>query len=482
MKAVKGLFGGKKARAKQDAISTGPTNLEGFEASVHHKTAAERALIDSACKDKNIFGYLGAAALTEIYDAMEPVSAAAGDVMMRQGEDGDQFFVIQTGRCGVYQAAEGEAGDGAQIVVHGSGKAFGEIALLFGSPRNATIKAEEACTLWCLDRHTYRCIVIGGSRKKKEQVETFVDKVPLLAKMSKADRGKVADALQLRVFQDGEAIMREGEEGDFFYIIEEGEVSVTEKGTEVARRGAGDYVGEQALLNNAPRIATVAAVGEVITLEMSRERFQRLFGGETEFRQYDAEQQQVDSEASDLSRRQRALTIDAKQSMFGASPGIADFTVMTTLGFGAYGRVQLVQHAATGKVCAMKILSKSHIIDRNQIEHVRNEVNVLAEMDHPFVVQMFCYFQDAANLYIIMEFVNGGELYSLLQNNGRLSNDWARQYASEVALAFENIHAQRVIYRDLKPGTLRVPLRVLLPLCLLCADVCCPCRRREPVD
>jgi serine/threonine protein kinase len=104
----------------------------------------------------------------------------------------------------------------------------------------------------------------------------------------------------------------------------------------------------------------------------------------------------------------------------------------------------------------MKILMKRHILDKKQVQHTKDEKRVIEKLNHPFVVNMVAAFQDDFNLYLVLEFVNGGELYSLLQNQGKLSEPWARMYVAELALAFYYFSQLNIVYRDLKPENLLI--------------------------
>jgi protein kinase A len=104
----------------------------------------------------------------------------------------------------------------------------------------------------------------------------------------------------------------------------------------------------------------------------------------------------------------------------------------------------------------MKVLKKHRLIELRQVEHSINERNILARLDHPFIVRLLCTFQDANNLYMIMEYVVGGELFSVLRRAQRFPNDIAKFYAAEVILALEYLHSFNIIYRDLKPENLLV--------------------------
>ncbi|KAI8821329.1 kinase-like domain-containing protein [Fimicolochytrium jonesii] len=135
---------------------------------------------------------------------------------------------------------------------------------------------------------------------------------------------------------------------------------------------------------------------------------------------------------------------------------LADFHLDRTLGTGSFGRVHLVRLRSTGKYYAMKVLKKTEIVKMKQIEHTVNEKHILELLDFPFLVSMLGTFQDYANLYFVMEYVQGGELFSYLRRCGRFPNHVARFYAAEVVMAFEHLHSKDIIYRDLKPENLLI--------------------------
>ncbi|KAJ3145870.1 camp-dependent protein kinase catalytic subunit [Irineochytrium annulatum] len=149
-----------------------------------------------------------------------------------------------------------------------------------------------------------------------------------------------------------------------------------------------------------------------------------------------------------------------QQSLSGVAPAgaiehrrlhLTDFQIDRTLGTGSFGRVHLVRLKQTNRYYAMKVLRKSEIVRMKQVEHTVNEKAILERLRHPFLVSMLGTFQDSCNIYFFMEYVQGGELFSYLRRCGRFQNHVARFYAAEVVLAFENLHASNIIYRDLKP-------------------------------
>eukprot|EP00808_Paulinella_micropora_P008078 g72365.t1 len=149
----------------------------------------------------------------------------------------------------------------------------------------------------------------------------------------------------------------------------------------------------------------------------------------------------------------------AKQRM-GAPPGnskkvirigVDDFALLKVIGRGAYGKVFLVKKKATGVLYAMKVLRKKDIIQKKVVGHTKSERSVLETIQHPFFVQLRYAFQTPSKLYLILDYVPGGELFTRLDEEVEFSEQVAAFYAAEVVLALEHLHALNIIYRDLKP-------------------------------
>ncbi|KAK2715449.1 serine/threonine-protein kinase tricornered-like [Artemia franciscana] len=139
--------------------------------------------------------------------------------------------------------------------------------------------------------------------------------------------------------------------------------------------------------------------------------------------------------------------------------GVTDFEPLKVIGRGAFGEVRLVQKKDTGHVYAMKILRKADMLQKEQVAHVRAEREVLAEADHTWVVKMYYSFQDPINLYLIMEFLPGGDMMTLLMKKDTLSEEQTQFYIGETALAIESIHKLGFIHRDIKPDNLLLDAR-----------------------
>jgi protein kinase A len=133
---------------------------------------------------------------------------------------------------------------------------------------------------------------------------------------------------------------------------------------------------------------------------------------------------------------------------------LGDFDILRTLGTGSFGRVHLVQSKHNQRFYAVKVLKKAQVVKMKQVEHTNDERRMLADVKHPFLITLWGTFQDSKNLYMVMDFVEGGELFSLLRKSGRFPNPVAKFYAAEVTLALEYLHSKNIIYRDLKPENL----------------------------
>ncbi|XP_022724054.1 serine/threonine-protein kinase tricorner-like isoform X2 [Durio zibethinus] len=134
--------------------------------------------------------------------------------------------------------------------------------------------------------------------------------------------------------------------------------------------------------------------------------------------------------------------------------GVDDFELLTIIGRGAFGEVRICKEKSTGNVYAMKKLQKSEMLRRGQVEHVKAERNLLAEVDNECTVKLYCSFQDDDFLYLVMEYLPGGDLMTLLIRKDTLTEDEARFYVGQTVLAIESIHKHNYVHRDIKPDNL----------------------------
>ncbi|ORX49798.1 kinase-like protein [Hesseltinella vesiculosa] len=141
------------------------------------------------------------------------------------------------------------------------------------------------------------------------------------------------------------------------------------------------------------------------------------------------------------------------------------FVLLRVIGRGSFGKVYVVRKKDTNRIYAMKVLRKSRIISRSEVTHTMAEKTVLAKIRNPFIVPLKFAFQSPDKLYLVLAFINGGELFHHLQKEGRFNEERSRFYTAELLSALECLHDFNVIYRDLKPENILIDYNGHIALC-----------------
>lgn len=282
------------------------------------KTAEQKASIMKVLEDGSCFLFdgLDPEQKTQLLNAVEVVEFKEGDTIIKQWGDGaeaEYFYILAAGKAEVYKSfgPRADPGEEKYIYTYVDSGYFGELALMYNSPRTATIKATSDATLYALDRESFRRIIIDSTRQKRERYEQFIQSVDLLQGLTHSNRAQIADTLGVKHYKKGDVIVQEGEVGDAMYFIEAGCASVNtlltpeeakaelvrlestgdltamlqealeNKAPEIHARtlSRGEYFGERALLMDERRSATVTAESEEVRcLVVHRDIFERLLG------------------------------------------------------------------------------------------------------------------------------------------------------------------------------------------------------------
>lgn len=217
---------------------------------------------------------------------------AAGETIIRQGDVGDEFYIIKSGKVTVWQ--RDDKGWDRLVNEHSRGGTFGELALLRDEPRNATCIAATPTTLLALGRQDFLLVRhhLEISQKLDQTIRDIqtLREIPLFAETPAEELNQIAMHLVPETFAPGHVFVRQGEAGDKFYIIREGAVEVftsDEQGREeiIARRGRSEYVGEIALLLDIPRTASIRAVVPTTLLSLTRGEFLDLIARDAQVQQ-----------------------------------------------------------------------------------------------------------------------------------------------------------------------------------------------------
>ncbi|CAH6719602.1 cAMP-dependent protein kinase regulatory subunit [[Candida] jaroonii] len=235
-------------------------------------TPSQRNELFKSLSSNFLFQKLDISSQKTVVSALTKKSYKKGDEIIKQGEEGDYFYIIENGSVEFYvdNIERGSASEGSS---------FGELALMHNSPRAATVlAASEVVNCWALDRLTFRRILLEGTFNKRIMYENFLKEVKILKNLNNQEISKLADALTTEIYHANDKIVVEGEKGENFYFIESGNCEVIKNGDVVNKLTKGDYFGEIALLNDLPRQATVMAQDNVIVATLDKSGFQRLLG------------------------------------------------------------------------------------------------------------------------------------------------------------------------------------------------------------
>ncbi|XP_067846715.1 cGMP-dependent protein kinase 2 [Heptranchias perlo] len=472
-----GLFKdiGIRRRGAKEGVSAEPTTRT-YDSSKLPKFSLERArvrkdsgvkkLITEALNKNQFLKRMETQHVRDMAECMYEKNYQHGDYVIKQGEPGNHLFVLAEGKLEVFQ-------NNKILTSISIWTAFGELAILYNCTRTASVKAVTSVKTWALDREVFRNIMRGTAQARHEQYRNFLRSVSLLKNLPEDKLARIVDCLEVEYYDKGDYIIREGEEGSTFFILAKGKVKVTQS-TEchiepqlikVLQRG--DYFGEKALVSDDVRSANIIAdENDVECLVIDRETFNQTVGTFEELQNY------LQGYVAELARgdekrhakistcvRGRAISLEMiqlkeKVAAFSPTSPFRDLEIITTLGVGGFGRVELVKMKNENVTFAVKCIKKKHIVDTRQQEHIHSEKKILEEACSPFIVRLFCSFKDNKYVYMLLEACLGGEIWSMLRDRGFFDEFTAKFCISCVTEAFDYLHHIGVIYRDLKPENL----------------------------
>lgn len=433
---------------------------------IYPKSAAIATILTNVVQHNILFRNFKAEEHARIVEAFDCITVKAGETVIKQGDAGEYFYIVESGLLEVYMESCGVHVKIGRPLTQGD--YFGELALMYNTPRAATVTSAELSTLWRIDRQTYRTIVARHNKETSDEFYGLISNVHILNKrlgdvLSPAELSKVVSTLEIEEFENDSVIIRQHQTGDYFYIISEGQVDVWQDcvdpvtsqrqafGTKVATLQRGDYFGEKALLADDVRQASCVAVGRVVCLSLSRDDFIAMIGN----------WQDLTGVRKHEERKQRQLSI--YDSDYHISIHMDDLDRLNTLGVGAFGRVSVARHKESGQLYALKAQTKAGIIAHSMQDMVITEVQTMKMINHPLIAKLHATMQDRKSIYFLLELLPGGEFFTFLQKVGKLSEDKARFYSATVVSAYEELHRKRIAYRDLKPENMvRRPFRLTL--------------------
>uniref|UniRef100_A0A7S2R3M6 cGMP-dependent protein kinase n=1 Tax=Rhizochromulina marina TaxID=1034831 RepID=A0A7S2R3M6_9STRA len=379
--------------------------------------------------------------LEHLADVVIPRTVESGSVVIRKGETGHVLYLIEEGDFSFTDI------DGVtEEIVKGPGEFFGERALLTGDTRAATVTAKSEAKLLELSRQDFDKSL--GPLKQILQMmsnKEVLESIELFSNLSAQEKMNAVRLFVPKTFRANEKIIREGERGESFFVIDSGTVVVTKASDKSFRKelGKGAFFGEMALLSrNDKRQASVTAVTEVMAFTITQQNFASIVVGDIS----DVISKTAEDRAAELAAAVR------RDIPFNELKRVA------VLGAGTFGRVTLVQHAKSGHVYALKALHKSEIVQHKQQANVMNEKNIMMQCHHPFILHLYNTYKDSHRLFMLLEYCPGGELFTVLHTAHRDGVDppAAKFYCAGVAMALSYLSDRNIMYRDLKPENMLV--------------------------
>lgn len=245
-------------------------------------SADDHAFIEAALANVLLFKNLEPAIQRKIVSDMWERTVPAGEILIQEGDVGaaaSELYIVKEGKFEVLQKRQGV---NFRVNLKERGDCFGEVSLMYSCPRTATVAATTDATVWVLDRDAFRYYVRDAAETQVSAVELFLNSVPILNPLSREEKLRLVDAFEQRTYTPGTEVVVEGDPGDFFYIILDGEAVVYQNTVQGPRKVnhlfKADFFGERALLEDAPRMATVQAHTKLTCLALARDEFTQLLG------------------------------------------------------------------------------------------------------------------------------------------------------------------------------------------------------------
>jgi len=435
--------------ANRNAVGAGKAMGEAVAKPPSPKTDVDRELIKKGLQDNSTLASvvsLDEQRINKLIDVAWKETVKKGEVVVKEGDPiADYFYIVDSGAFNVTSSVENEQLNSHQkfqeklLTSVGKGGAFGELALLYLTPRAASVTAAEESVLWVIDRKNFKNILMQVSDKKVKEYVKLVEGVSSFSALIQEDKEKIAKAMVEMHYSKEEIILQQGESGSTFYILYEGEVGIIKDNKQidklvVTRGSTPQYFGEKALQNSENRAATIKVLSETAkALALDKRTFDVVLKPVSAA--MDANKERPDGNREKICRK--------------------DLSRIGLLGCGGFGAVELYEHKLTKLTFAMKALSKGYIVKTGMQESVMNEKNILAMTCSDFIIKLYETFNGSQSLYFLMEVALGGELYATYNRKGLHGSDkHAKYYLAGTVYAFEHCHERHIIYRDLKPENL----------------------------
>jgi len=395
-------------------------------------------LIHDSLMSCEIFWNLESEKINALIETMSPVDLGRGVRITTQGEEINEFFVIEHGEATV--VINDPFGNEHVLRQVLAGETIGALSMLYNCAAPETIITNSEDTrLWMTTKHDFKKILLTKTSKKLLDFQDALKRMEILSALLEAERQRLAEVIDEVNFDKGDNIVKEGSRNYVLYLIRSGCAQVSVRDKEVFRLGPGDYFGMYSLMRGLASNCTVKPIGgPLCTLTVDHDTFHTLL------------QPLHDTFTYAIDRRNERIE-DVQANQIRNYIGREHINKLRLLGRGAFGEVHLVEHRETHQQFALKCVSKGHVMANGEPEYIIQEKNIMLMLDSPFLIKLYSAFQDEQWCYFLLELGLGGQLWDLLTVHRRFSDDMTRFYTACLMLGLEHMHERGVIYRDLKP-------------------------------
>lgn len=429
------------ARARIDCVLW-KMHQHSFRAKLAHHAMSKEEEMVALLRPLPLFENMEEASLRKFANAMERLRFEKGERIAIKGGVGNIGYIIDQGT--VIMSDNG-VGDSKQMDVEiSAGDTFGVRALLTGESRHCNFIAKTSVMAWAVDRETFETLFGPLHNAIEHQMKRrLLQAIPMFANSdaTSSELDSLVERMTELCFKKGHHFNQVGKpRQQELIIIQSGRIAVydgTEEGGEVFVLKGGDVYGDKYIREKSERLSCNNVICEENTTVWALQRHD------------------MEEIIGDFKRLGQTLNFEHSRRVsmyFDNRISLKDLDRVKILGAGGFGKVWLVKHKETANHYALKELNKRKILTKNQTKNVLREKDILATIEHPFILGEVSSFQDETNLYILTNLVEGGELYSIIANAGEkgLPMESAVFYGACVHAALAHLHDRNICYRDLK--------------------------------
>lgn len=390
--------------------------------------------------------------LRKFANALEQVVFMEGQRIVNKGDVGNVFYIIEQGQVKVHDIGTGDSQTLDQILTVGDW--FGERSLLTGERRAANVTAISSQVIaLAMDREAFQATFGSFEGCMQHQMKKrFLKSIPIFANsdITPTEFDQLAAKMDKLSYRKGVMLDQVGKPNrQELFIVQHGKIAIYDgdekkEGGDVFTLKDGSYFGDKHIQENPPRLSTRNVVVEenATCWTLSREAIETVIGN-------------IDRLGSPKEFRRRRRISVFTQGIFMTD---LDMEKRRLLGQGGFGKVWLVQHKETGMSYALKAINKRKLINSSQVKSVLREKEILSTLNHPFILRQVSTFQDENYLYILLDLIQGGELYSIIEskNGVGLEMNHARFYSACIVDALAHFHQRSIAYRDMKTENIMI--------------------------